>query len=182
MFVKSIAFVDTRVADYLSLIAALDPGIDVYILDGGLDGIGQIADVMAGYSGVEALHIISHGSEASLLIGSSAFDAESLEAHRADLARIGRSLSAEADILLYGCNVAAGSLGQSFVQAIAAATDADVAASVDVTGAAALGGNAELEYQSGVTGFHDADAFDNIAEFTNIAWPGILLHQFQGLG
>ena len=52
-------------------------------------------------------------------------------------------------LLLYGCNVALGGDGQAFVDAVAQAMGADVAASVDYTGTDALGGNWDLEYATG---------------------------------
>jgi len=45
------------------------------------------------------------------------------------------------DILLYGCNVGAGAEGLAFVESVARLSQADVAASDDVTGSAALGGD-----------------------------------------
>ena len=41
-----------------------------------------------------------------------------------------KALTADADVLLYGCDVAAGDEGQDFVRALSEATGADVAASV----------------------------------------------------
>ncbi|HAO12691.1 MAG TPA: hypothetical protein DCQ51_16350, partial [Planktothrix sp. UBA8407] len=58
-------------------------------------------------------------------------------------------LSENADILLYGCNLASGSLGQSFVTNLSQLTQADIAASNDLTGNTALGGNWALEVQTG---------------------------------
>ena len=66
------------------------------------------------------------------------------------LAKIGSSLNSAGDILLYGCNVAQGDIGQSFINTLAQLTGADVAASTDLTGAASLGGNSILEANSGV--------------------------------
>ena len=50
------------------------------------------------------------------------------------------------DILLYGCDVAANAHGQKLVEEIHELTGADVAASTDETGSAALGGNWVLEF------------------------------------
>jgi Ca2+-binding RTX toxin-like protein len=58
-------------------------------------------------------------------------------------------LSAQGDIHLYGCDVAQGAKGEQFVQAIAQLSQADVAASKDLTGASAAGGNWTLEYAVG---------------------------------
>ena len=72
-----------------------------------------------------------------------------------DLATLGGALSASGDILLYGCDVAAGADGLAFVNALANATGADVAASTDLTGAAVKGGDWVLEAQKVVRARHD---------------------------
>ena len=54
------------------------------------------------------------------------------------------------DLLLYGCNVGAGASGQQFVESLAQLTGADVAASDDVTGGVAVGGDWELESVTGL--------------------------------
>jgi hypothetical protein len=59
------------------------------------------------------------------------------------------ALGRGADLLLYGCDVAADVMGQGFVQQLAALTGADVAASTNRTGSGALGGDWTLEYQTG---------------------------------
>ncbi|MGB5440287.1 MAG: DUF4347 domain-containing protein, partial [Gammaproteobacteria bacterium] len=61
----------------------------------------------------------------------------------------GAALSAEADLLIYGCNLAANEAGESLVNDLGRLTGADVAASDDLTGSAALGGDWVLEYQTG---------------------------------
>lgn len=53
-------------------------------------------------------------------------------------------------ILLYGCNVAQGDVGQAFISALASSTGTDVAALTDLTGAAALGGDWAFEAQTGI--------------------------------
>ena len=58
-------------------------------------------------------------------------------------------LSPHADILIYGCDVAAGAKGQAFVASLAAATGADIAASTNTTGAPSHGGDWVLETVSG---------------------------------
>ncbi len=61
----------------------------------------------------------------------------------------GRALSADADILIYGCDVAQQRSGKALIDALARLTGADVAASEDLTGAADLGGDWDLEYRTG---------------------------------
>jgi Ca2+-binding RTX toxin-like protein len=59
------------------------------------------------------------------------------------------ALSEKADILLYGCEVAAGEMGESFVQRLHQLTGTNISASANKTGNAALGGDWELEKTTG---------------------------------
>ena len=70
----------------------------------------------------------------------------------------GNSLTENADILLYGCNVAKDLAGAEFVDDFSDYTKADISASTDLTGSKKLGGDWNLEYTSGTV---EADsAFD----------------------
>ncbi|MFS2213322.1 Ig-like domain-containing protein [Telluria sp. Tellsp104] len=144
-----IVFIEDNVADYQSLAQQLGAGREVVILDSTGDGVHQIADALAGRTGIDALHIISHGAAGTANLGALTLDAASLGDHQADLNAIGRSMAKDGDILLYGCDTGAGSRGQAFVDQLAIATGADVAASNDLTGSAARGGDWQLEVTSG---------------------------------
>ncbi|MFM9937328.1 MAG: DUF4347 domain-containing protein [Novosphingobium sp.] len=159
---QSVTVIDPRVGDIAAVIAGLPAGGRVFVLDGTSDGLSQISALLTGIDGIAALHIISHGGSGMLTLGSSTVDSAALAAHADDLAAIGSHLAPGADILLYGCDVAAGASGAAFISTFAALTGADIAASTDVTGAAALGGNWTLEARHGaieasslsVSGFH----------------------------
>jgi len=144
-----IVFIEDNVADYQSLAQQLGAGREVVILDSTGDGVHQIADALAGRTGIDALHIISHGAAGTASLGALTLDAASLGDHQADLNAIGRSMAKDGDILLYGCDTGAGSRGQAFVDQLAIATGADVAASNDLTGSAVRGGDWQLEVTSG---------------------------------
>jgi hypothetical protein len=74
----------------------------------------------------------------------------SIESTYADtLSGISDALAENADLLIYGCDFAAGETGAAAAEAFAAATGADVAASTDATGHALRGGDWELEYSTG---------------------------------
>ena len=109
-----------------------------------------MAEYLSGRSGLEALHLISHGEEGTLLIGNDRISAEELSSIHADkLAAIGSALAEDGDFLIYGCNFASGESGEAAISLLAQLTHADVAASSDDTGHAELGGNWNLEKQSG---------------------------------
>ncbi|MDH3461050.1 MAG: DUF4347 domain-containing protein, partial [Burkholderiaceae bacterium] len=154
--VSQIVFVDTRVQGYEALIDSLnldvaaDGDLRVVMLDADRDALEQISGVLAEHSGLAAVHILSHGSSGSLQLGNSTLDQDNLGAYADTVAAWGDALSENADILLYGCDVAQGQWGIAFVDKLAALTGADVAASNDLTGAATLGGDWVLEASTGV--------------------------------
>ncbi|MGX9221460.1 Ig-like domain-containing protein [Massilia varians] len=143
-----IVFIEDNVADYQTIASHAGAGREVIILDSHADGLQQIVAALSGRTDVDALHIISHGAAGALNFGALTLNEATLADHTAALQAIGRSLGPNGDILLYGCDVGAGAAA-GFVNQLAIATGADVAASSDATGSAALGGDWELEIRSG---------------------------------
>ena len=146
---SSLIVVDSRVSDYQTLLAGLAADSEILLLSPDRDGVAQIADYLDGRAGYDALHIVSHGADGLLSLGDSVVDQQNLETQSALWRGIGASLTASGDILLYGCDVASGEIGQSFIASLARITGADVVASVDITVAAAQGGDWTLEASSG---------------------------------
>jgi len=150
-----IVFIDSRVPDAMKLADELlqqrgaGRSFDIVMLQAGEDGIAQIGRVLAQEQGLSAVHVIGHGSSGAMELGSSHLDASLLSKDSAAVASWGRALADDGDLLLYGCDVAQGDGGRAFVQALAALTGADVAASEDRTGSADLGGNWTLEFATG---------------------------------
>jgi hypothetical protein len=142
---KALYVFDSGIPDLQKLLAGLGADQRVAILDSGSDGVLQLADALSGESGLDAIHLFSHGSAGSLWLGSTVLYQANLSGYSAALAQIGSALSDSGDLLLYGCNVAQGDSGQAFIEQLAAATGADVAASTNLTGATALGGDWVLE-------------------------------------
>ena len=145
----SVIFIDGALPDLQAILSGLDPSVTAIVLDPAQDGIQQMADALAGMSGLDAIHIISHGSSGQINLGTAQLSQDTLAQYQTQLATIGHALSSTGDLLLYGCNVAQGEVGQAFILALASATGADVAASTDLTGAAFLGGNWQLEVATG---------------------------------
>ena len=147
---KEIVFIDTSVEDYHTLLEGIDPQAEVVLLDSTRDGMEQIAEILGEYSDIDAIHIISHGDQGEMQLGTGQVNLASMQGEYADeLAIINHVLSDEADFLIYGCNFGEGAVGQEAVMLLAELTGADVAASSDLTGAEALGADWELEIQTG---------------------------------
>lgn len=144
-----ILFIDSRVTSADSLLAGLDSSIEIVWLSADRDGLDQIAETLAGRTGIGAVHVVSHGGAGYLTLGAGVVDTASLAAHAAQMDVIRAALTDSADLLLYGCDVAAGDAGTRFIDALAGATGADVAASTDLTGGALMGGNWTLEAATG---------------------------------
>jgi Ca2+-binding RTX toxin-like protein len=169
---RQVVFVDPSVADSETLLGGLlsgsEPDTRVAYLDAGRDGVEQITEVLARCTDVSAVQVFSHGSSGSLTLGSTHLGADNLDAYASQLGLWGITLSETADILLYGCNVAQGDFGVAFVNRLAELTGADVAASDDLTGAAALGGDWDLEVAAGA--INVAQVFDatSAADFSQV--------------
>lgn len=148
---KEVVLVDTSVADYKTLEAGVRDGMGIVEFDGSADGLAQIAAWAVTQSNYDAIHILSHGSEGVLNLGSISLNNSSLTSAtvQAELAQLGQALTADGDLLLYGCDTAAGSGGSALLDGLAHATGADVAASTDATGTTSQGGNWTLETHIG---------------------------------
>lgn len=149
---KAIVFIDSTVTDYQSLVAGVNASSEVVILDRTKDSISQITEVLANRSNISAVHIVSHGSPGSLQLGNGSLNTENIEDYGTQLQQWRKSFSNKADILIYGCNVAANNnqrQGKIFLQRLHELTGANIAASDDLTGNAALGGDWDLEVTIG---------------------------------
>ncbi len=146
---QPIVFILDNVADYQTTADGLYASYEVHILSADGDALAQMVALLEGRTGLDAIHLISHGDAGVLDLGSLSLSSANLADHSAALAALGATLSPDGDFLLYGCDVAEGDVGVAFVDALAQATGADVAASVDTTGPASQGGDAVLEFQSG---------------------------------
>ncbi|MEO5332742.1 MAG: DUF4347 domain-containing protein, partial [Magnetococcus sp. YQC-5] len=146
---REMIFIDPTVDNYQTLLKDLPQNAQVVLLDPHIDGVEQIRSALAGHSGIESLHIVSHGSSGYLALGGSALDIVNLEDHTQALQDWGSALSENADIMIYGCDVGDGMVGGAFVSRLAELTGADVAASNNLTGAADKGGDWVLEITKG---------------------------------
>ncbi|MBF0182176.1 MAG: DUF4347 domain-containing protein [Magnetococcales bacterium] len=145
-----VVYVDAdHVAELAKLESLIRPGVEVVRVAGERDGWHAMAADLQGRSGLTAIHVVGHGAAGRMTMGNATLDADALETHAEDLATIGRALTKEGDLLLYGCDVGRGEAGRILVDNLARLTGADVAASIDPTGATRLGGNWSLERTSG---------------------------------
>lgn len=172
---REVVIIDSRLPDLAGLLGELRAGTDVWLLDAGGSALDQISTILSGYQNLDALHLVSHGSEGAVYLGAETISSATLVDQANILAAWGGALSVSGDILLYGCDIAVGESGMAFMSGFAAATGADIAASDDPTGASALGGDWDLETRYGAVsaqaavapGFADYDGLLGVVTGTS---------------
>jgi large repetitive protein len=163
---NAVIFIDTTVVGYDQLVAEWAGRGTIILIDSSRDGVEQMLAALAGRSNIDAVHIVSHGDVGAIRLGTTTLTLSSLTGSLSgSFAAIGRHLSADADILLYGCDIGAGQAGQDLLNALAITTGADVAASIDDTGYILRGGDWTLEKRLGDIGTTTLVARD---------WQGLL--------
>ncbi|MFN6487676.1 DUF4347 domain-containing protein [Nostoc sp. DedQUE02] len=145
----SIIFIDSSVINYEILLTELVLKVETVILDSHQDGVEQITHVLSQRCGVESVHIISHGSPGCLYLGNTQLSLSTLQRYTQKLQTWFSHLCVSPSLLLYGCNVAAGDAGEEFIEKLHNLTKASIAASANLTGNAALGGDWNLEISRG---------------------------------
>jgi parallel beta-helix repeat protein len=164
--------IDSRVAEPDLLLADIAQqqsagrSIHVLTLTSAEDAIAGIQnaldDLTAQGFEVSAIHIVSHGRDGEFDLGNAVVDDGFLKAHALGVASWSSSLSADADILVYGCNFAQSSKGQLLAINLSALTGADVAANLQASGSAALGGDWTLDFVTGA--IESSHAFTSAVE------------------
>ena len=155
-----LVLVESDTPDYQKLVDDIvkqdDPSRDikVVVLDRNRDGVAQITSILSQYQDLSAVHLIAHGSDGQVQLGTTTLNFDTLLKSAAQIKGWGKAFGAGGDLLLYGCGVAQHADGKALVDALAALTGADVAASDDPTGQRDLGGDWELEYQDGTVETH----------------------------
>ena len=143
---NELVIINSNIAEKETVLSQLGDGYEVLEIDPSQDAMSQIQDYLDTHSDTkyDAVHVLTHGNDQGFYLGSTKVtEADQMSVFNGHMADNG-------DFMLYGCNLASSEHGQSLVQDIADFTGCDVAASTNITGAAALGGDWILEYNTGV--------------------------------
>ncbi len=152
--------VDRNVDGYQQLVDSLfvsgnrNRTFEIIYLEENVSGIESLSNELsnrlaAGTGPYDAIHLVSHGTDGTIQLGTDRLSTSNLDQFRDSIAGWGASLTVDADLLIYGCDVAQSESGQDFIDEIAALTGADVAASDNITGHQSLGGDWRFEYLVG---------------------------------
>lgn len=148
---ESLVFIDASIDDFETLVNGLLPGVLAFIINPEEDAVFTITRALELHGGIRNIHIVSHGSSGTLLLGSTQLTTESLDGYESQLKTWVSALSDDAQILLYGCCVAEGDRGLEFVQSLSERTGATMIASKTLTGHSSRGGIANSNYQQNIS-------------------------------
>lgn len=165
-----VIFIDEGVQDSDTLVQNLrnqneDTQWVVVRLASDQSGIDQISSALSMLQGVDAIHLVSHGDGEAIQLGNDRLSIDSAPSFAGDIASWGHSLDTQADLLIYGCDLASTTEGQDLIEMLALVCNCDVAASDDATGHADLGGDWILEYSVG-----DVDTDVAFAYLAQASW------------
>lgn len=162
---QEIVFIDRGVEDYGFLVQGIRPGIEVHLLDA--DAIAQMTAVLSSHQSLKAVHVVSHASPGCLYLGETELSLSTLEQYAAYLQSwfAGYAKGQTPELLLYGCNAAAGDAGAELLDKLKSLTGADIAASKDRTGHAKHQGNWSLTVQRGAVTAISAFAAEVMASY-----------------
>jgi hypothetical protein len=153
---NEVVFIDAAVENYAEVIKSIDAGVEVVVLSPDKDGVEQVTNYLQRRTGLSAIHIFSHGASGNVALGSSLLNLGTLNDYQEQLKLWSASLIETGDLLIYGCEVADDAEGKAFLEKLHALVGVDVAASDDLTGSSALGGDWLLEETIGVIDSHQA--------------------------
>lgn len=141
---QELVFIDTGVENYEALLADVlanfpEDAVTVKLIDSQVDGVAEITRVLSeSTSPWSAIHIVSHGESGAISLGNVSLGSDTISDYSEQIASWQDALTSDADILIYGCDLATDPEGEQLVDEIASLSGADVAASDDLTGQAGL--------------------------------------------
>jgi len=149
-----LVFIDSRVPDLQMIVdditANKNASVKVIVIDQSESGIDRVQQTLAQNESVDAVHIISHSLGSGVRIGADFLTSDNITLYSSQLASWVDSFSENADLLIYGCDIANSENGIALMGHLAALTGADVAASTNDTGHASSNGDWVLEKSTGV--------------------------------
>ncbi len=142
---NKLLFIDAGVLDAEILLKDLKPGYRVIRLDPKSEPIEQLTHAIHAYAPVEEVILVAHATPGQIHFSSGLINATQLEQAQHQLQTWRKSLSIDAKLCIYACQLAAGEAGQSFINRLKNFTGAEVAASNLSIGKTEAGNNWDLD-------------------------------------
>ncbi|MBE9188348.1 DUF4347 domain-containing protein, partial [Microcoleus sp. LEGE 07076] len=141
---NSIVILDPTIPDSQQIAQGIKPHTATYILKSQPDAVEQITTILAQHTGIETLHIITHGDSGSLYLGTTELNSSNIQNYSHQFQKWRNAFTDNANIILYGCNVAAGDRGNQFLTQLHQLTGANISANSQPTGNSKLGGTWDI--------------------------------------
>lgn len=121
---QSIVVVDPAVTNYQYLLASPLMGLEVHILSTHEDGITQLQALLRQYQQLSRLHLICQGAPGQIRLGTTVLSEVNLWAYADTIRQWRDCLADDAEVLIYGCDLAANRAGKAFVSWLRLLADA----------------------------------------------------------
>ena len=141
---NSIVILDPTIPDSQHIAQGIKPGTATYILKSQPDAIEQITTILAQHIGIASLHIITHGDSGNLYLGTTELNSSNIQNYSHQLQQWRNSLTDNANIILYGCSVAARDRGHQLLTQLHQLTGANISANPHPTGNSKKGGTWDI--------------------------------------
>jgi hypothetical protein len=164
---RAVVVIDAAVEGGESLAGSFGDAAATVLVRPGDDLFASVGSALERLGDVSAIHLVTHGSSGRFSLGGTVFDAASIDEWDDGLVAWNRLAGPGADLYLWGCDVAGGD-GASLIDSIHQVSGFGVAASVDLTGPARLGGDFDLEYVLGDV------ANPRLAAGVDVLWETVL--------
>ena len=173
--VKELVIIDASVKDKHVFYDMSRPGIDVVEIEFTKDSLTQLSNELLKHKNLDAFHLVSHAKNGVIYLGKQAITEIDLKNHVRALASIDHALKEKGDVLIYGCELASGTAGESLLELVANKANVDVAASNNTTGARELRGDWELEVVKGDIKTDNPFSKRSLKDFSSVlAIPGTI--------
>jgi len=113
------------VPDIGTVLTGLRPGVEAVLLDPARPAAAQMAQALAGRSGLAAVHVMAHGAPGRVAFTAGEWSAQTLARDARDLAAIGRALAEDGDLRLWSCETGRGTAGGAGACAMEPGHDVD---------------------------------------------------------
>jgi filamentous hemagglutinin family protein len=143
--ISGFTFLD-RVRNYEQIANTLTAGNQLILLSRNDSGIAKVSQVLAGKTDIKNLQFVSDGNAGQIWLGRDFITNDTLASYETQISNWKQALAPSADILFFTCNLAQTADGQLLLTKIENLTNANIAASTDITGNMAYSGNWNLEY------------------------------------
>ena len=171
---KDVVIIDKSLENYQELAVKSEKNSLVILVENTDNGFSSLEAKIKSLTGIERLHILTHGTNGSFILGGQQLEEQNLEQFGSFWKAVANSFASEkSELLIYSCQLASGSSGKSFVEKLQNLLAVSVAGSIDNTGFGPRGGNWDLEYVVGNI------MKDHVLKYLD--FKGLLIPQFSML-